>query len=542
MSTRIIQTGNAVESSISWWRDAVGYQIYLPSFADSNGDGWGDLDGVTERLDHLVDLGVDLVWLTPFFSSPMRDHGYDIGDYLAVDPSFGGDAALGRLLDAAHARGLRVIGDLVVNHTSDAHRWFAAASSSRTDPHRDYYIWRDPDADGGPPNNWLSHFGGPAWTFSPATGQYYLHLFSREQPDLNWRNPLVAAEVAAVLEHWFGRGLDGFRIDTAAYLIKHPDLPDNPALPDGDLSPIRGVTAEWRRQDHRYDIHQPDVHAIHERWRRIADRHGALLVGEVYELQPHALAAFVDGERLHSSFWFGLVETDWDAHRIHTMTAAAAYASPRLSWVQGNHDRPRAASRYGGGGLGRSRSLALHVLMAVLPGTLWLYQGEELGLPDGIVSSGQGSDPLAAAQPDQSRDGARTPMPWTPQPGLGFTDGRPWLPDGGRTSGQTVIAQLSDPGSHLNTIRRLVAARRWALHHAADDSDTLVDEPLAADLSAYRRGELWAIVNLHDVASKEVDLPAPAIFDTHDPSVTVEQPRIGRVQLQPRQALLLAQP
>jgi len=532
-----------VESSnISWWRDAVGYQVYLPSFADSNGDGWGDLDGVTDRLDHLVDLGVDLLWLTPFFSSPMRDHGYDIGDYLTVDPSFGGDAALARLLDAAHARGLRVIGDLVVNHTSDAHRWFAAASSSRTDPHRDYYIWRDPAADGGPPNNWLSHFGGPAWTFSSATGQYYLHLFSREQPDLNWRNPLVAAEVAAVLEHWFARGLDGFRIDTAAYLIKHPDLPDNPALPDGDLAPIRGVTAEWRRQDHRYDIHQPDVHAIHERWRRIADRHGALLVGEVYELEPRALAAFVDGERLHSSFWFGLVETDWDAHRIHTMAAAAASASPRLSWVQGNHDRPRAASRYGGGELGRSRSLALHVLMALLPGTFWLYQGEELGLPDGVVPSGQGSDPLAAAQPDQSRDGARTPMPWTPRPGLGFTDGRPWLPEGGRTSGETVMAQLSDPGSHLNTIRRLVAARRWALHHAPAGADTLVDEPLAADLSAYRRGELWAIVNLHDVASKEVDLPAPAIFDTHDPSVSVVRPRTGRVQLEPRQALLLAQP
>jgi alpha-glucosidase len=532
-----------VESSnISWWRDAVGYQVYLPSFADSNGDGWGDLDGVTARLDHLVDLGVDLVWLTPFFRSPMRDHGYDIGDYLAVDPSFGGDAALDRLLDAAHARGLRVIGDLVVNHTSDAHPWFVAASSSRNDPHRDYYIWRDPAADGGPPNNWLSHFGGPAWTFSPATGQYYLHLFSREQPALNWRNPIVAAEVDAVLEHWLARGLDGFRIDTAAYLIKHPDLPDNPALPEGDVSPIRGVTAEWRRQDHRYDIHQPDVHAIHERWRRIADRHGALLVGEVYELEPRALAAFVDGERLHSSFWFGLVETDWDAHRIHTMTAAAASASPRLSWVQGNHDRPRAASRYGGGELGRTRSLALHVLMAVLPGTLWLYQGEELGLPDGVVPSGQGSDPLAAAQPDQSRDGARTPMPWAPQPGLGFTTGRPWLPEGGRTPVQTVTAQLSDPGSHLNTIRRLVTARRWALHHAPDGAEPLVDEPLAADLSAYRRGGLWAIVNLHDVASKEVDLPAPAIFDTHDPSVSAAQPRTGRIRLEPREALLLAEP
>ena len=228
------------------------------------------------------------------------------------------------------------------------------------------------------------------------------------------------------------RGLDGFRIDTAAYLIKHPDLLDNPLLPGGNISPIRGVTADWRRQDHRYDIHQPDVHAIHERWRRVADRYGAFLVGEVYEFEPRALAAFVAGERMHSSFWFGLVDTDWNPDRIHTMAAAAAAASPHLSWVQGNHDRPRAATRYGGGTLGRRRSLALHVLMALLPGTLWLYQGEELGLPNGTVPPGQGLDPLGAAQPDQSRDAARTPMPWAPGAGLGFSTGAPWLTDGGR--------------------------------------------------------------------------------------------------------------
>lgn len=524
-----------------WWRDAVGYQVYLPSFADSDGDGWGDLPGVAAHLDHLTALGVDILWLTPFFRSPMRDHGYDVADYLTVDPSFGGDTALAELLDAAHARGLRVIGDLVVNHTSDAHPWFVAASSSRSDPRRDHYIWRDPAPDGGPPNNWLSHFGGPAWTLSPATGQYYLHLFRPEQPDLNWRNPAVAAEVDAVLGHWFARGLDGFRIDTAAYLVKHPELLDNPLLPDGAVSPINGVTDDWRRQDHRYDIHQPDVHAIHERWRRVADRHRAFLVGEVYELDPAGLAQYVADERLHSSFWFGLVETDWDPHRITAMVTAAAAASPRLSWVQGNHDRARAVTRFGGGALGKRRSLALHVIMALLPGTTWFYAGEELGLGNGVVPAGQGADPLGSAQPDQSRDAARTPMPWAPRPGLGFTAGRPWLPDGGREPADTVAEQAADPASHLGAVRRLVAARRWATRHRPyGGDDAVVVERAGGSVAVYRRGAVWAAVNLHDEQAAEIELPAPAIFDTDDPQVTPSSPRDGRVRLAPQQALFLA--
>jgi alpha-glucosidase len=520
-----------------WWRDAVGYQVYLPSFADSDCDGWGDLPGVTAHLDHLSALGVDVLWLTPFFRSPMRDHGYDIADYRSVDPRFGGDAALAELLDAAHARGLRVLGDLVVNHTSDQHPWFVAASSSRDDPHRDYYIWRDPAPGGGPPNNWLSHFGGPAWTFDDTTRQYYLHLFRPEQPDLNWRNPAVAAEVDAVLSHWFAAGIDGFRIDTAAYLVKHPELLDNPLLPDGAVSPINGVTDDWRRQDHRYDIHQPDVHAIHERWRRVADRHGAFLVGEVYQLDPVELAHFVTDERLHSSFWFGLVESGWDPHRITAMVEAAAAASPRLSWVQGNHDRARAVTRYGGGELGRRRSLALHVVMALLPGTTWFYAGEELGLGNGLVPAGQGADPLAVVQQDQSRDAARTPMPWAPRPGLGFTSGRPWLPEGGRAPADTVAAQSADPASHLSAVRRLIAARRWALRHSPHVDDVVTVERAGA---VYRRGDMWVVANMRDDGAVELDLPTPAIFDTEDPQVTPANPRSGRVRLRPQQAMLLA--
>ncbi len=521
-----------------WWRDAIGYQVYLPSFADSTGDGWGDLAGVTAHLDHLVRLGVDIVWLTPFFVSPMRDHGYDIADLRAVDPRFGGEEALDQLIAQAHRRGLRVLGDLVVNHTSDQHPWFVAAASSREDPHRDFYIWRDPAPDGGPPNNWLSHFGGPAWTLSPPTGQYYLHLFRPEQPDLNWRNPAVVAEVDAVLEHWLARGLDGFRIDTAAYLVKHPDLPDNPQAERPLVA--AGVTEAWRNQEHRYDIHQPDVHAVHQRWRRVADRHDALLVGEVYELDPVALARYVGQERLHSSFWFGLVESGWDPERIVTMLDAAAAASPDLAWAQSNHDRVRAVSRFGGGALGRRRAMALHVVTSLLPGTAWLYQGEELGLEDGHVPPGSGTDPLGAAEPGQSRDGARTPMPWRPGPGLGFTTGRPWLPDGGRAEADTVSGQAADPASPLATLTRLLRTRRAVAHRLVDPYVARVDR--GPGVTAYRRDGLEVLVALGEEPPGEIALPAPAVFDTDDPAVSPEQPRTGPVRLAPQQALLLVHP
>jgi len=524
---------------VNWWTDAVGYQVYVPSFQDSDGDGWGDLPGVTARLGYLADLGVDIVWLTPFFVSPMRDHGYDISDYRHVDPRFGGDAALDALLEEAHRRGLKVIGDLVVNHSSDQHPWFQAAKSDPTGPFRDYYIWRDPAPGGGPPNNWLSLFGGPAWTFEPKSGQYYLHLFLAEQPDLNWHNPKVVDEVDAIMEHWLGRGLDGFRVDTAAFLLKHADLPDNPLLPPGEPHPVLGASPDWRLQDHVYDIHQPEVHQIHARWRRRAERHDAFLVGEIYELDPVALAAFVTEERLHSSFYFGLLDSAWDPVRIRTALRGAVAASPRLSWVQANHDRARPPSRYGGGAKGVRRAMALHVLSAFLPGATWLYQGEELGLFNGAVSADHAADPLAAADPSQSRDVARTPMPWAPGPGLGFTTGSPWLPEGGRTDGDTVALQLEDPQSSLQAVRRLLATRRilFGRPHLAHGLEWHDDLP--GDLVVYRRGPATVAVNLGEVP---VALPArehPIVFDSDDASVSLEQP--GKVaMLAPYQAVIAA--
>jgi alpha-glucosidase len=502
----------------TWWQQAVGYQIYVPSFQDSNGDGWGDLPGVTARLDYLQDLGVDLLWLTPFFPSPMRDHGYDIADYREVDPRFGALGDLDHLLAEAHRRSMRVLLDLVVNHTSTEHEWFRRSRSSREGPYRDYYIWRDPASDGGPPNNWLSHFGGPAWTFDDATGQYYLHLFACDQPDLNWDHPPVAGEIDDVLRFWLRRGADGFRIDTAAYLIKHPGLPDNPPLREGELSPVRGVAPDWRKQDHRYDVEQPGVVDVHRRWRKIADEFGALLIGEIYMFEPSLLAAYLPHDGLNMSFWFGLVDADWNPAAMRTALAAAAEASSRLAWVQSNHDRSRAVSRYGGGALGRRRFLSLLTLTAGLPGVPFLYQGDELGLEDGILADNDQQDPLAAADPSVGRDRARTPMPWRPGPGLGFTTApRAWLQAEAPSPEQTVETQLSSPSSTLQATRRLLSARR-AFQIPADAKLTWIAHD---GVIAFERAGMLFAANL---SYTPAPFPDPSawlpVYDSHAPVVS----------------------
>lgn len=518
-----------------WWLDAVGYQVYLPSFQDSNGDGWGDLPGLTSRLDYLCDLGVSLLWISPFHPSPMRDHGYDVADYLDVDPRYGSMSDVDALLAAAHDQGLRVIADLVVNHTSSAHPWFVQARRSRTNPFRDHYIWRDPAPDGGPPNNWLSHFGGPAWTYDPATAQYYLHLFTADQPDLNWQRPEVAEEVDTILRFWFDRGLDGFRVDTAHYLTKHPDLPDNPTLAPQDVPMLGGVSAQWLTQEHRYDIQQPTARAIHRRWRAIADSYEALLVGEVYILDPERLATYVSADGLHSAFWFGLVESEWAPDKVMTMLRAAVAAAPNLSWVQSSHDRPRSATRYGGGPLGRRRALAVATLLMGLPGIPFLYNGEELGLTDGTIPPGQCQDPLAGIDGGRAgRDAARTPMPWSPESGLGFTTARrAWLPFGDRTPADTVARQRRDPASPWSAARRLLRARaRTAAWRAA--APVWVEQ--TSGVVAYRTGAIVVAANLTD-RSWPFDPGAgtwACEFDTDNPEPS-EVPR----ELAPTQAVIV---
>jgi alpha-glucosidase len=487
-----------------WWEGAVGYEVYLRSFADGDGDGVGDLPGLLERMDHLERLGVDIVWITPFYPSPMADHGYDVVDHTDVDPLFGTLDDLDAVVAEAHDRGLRVIIDLVPNHTSDEHPWFVAARSSRDDPYRERYIWRDPGPGGGPPNNWVSRFGGPAWTLDETTGQYYLHLFLPEQPDLNWAHPEVREGFEAILRFWLERGVDGFRVDVAHGLIKDPDLRDNPILErvTADADP----TTVFESFDHVHDVDQPGLHDIYRRWRQIADEHGALLLGEVYLFDPAALARYVD-DGLHATFCFSTLRVPWDAETIrNTLAEAVAAGGSRFAWPISSHDDPRAPTRFGGGEEGRERALAFAALLLGLPGMTFLYQGDELGLGDARLPARVVADPVAVRNPGvEGRDPMRTPIPWEPGPTMGFTDAdEPWLPLGDRSVEDTVAHQAATPGSALQRVRALVGTRRAIPDLRGDvpvewlDGDTGV--------VAYRRGS--TIVAVRCAGTGPVALPA----------------------------------
>ncbi len=448
-------------SGRAWWHHAVGYAVYLRSFADADGDGIGDLAGVIERLDHLSALGVDLLWLTPFHPSPLADNGYDITDYYGVDPTLGDLETVRRLLDAAHRRSIRVVMDLVPNHTSNQHPWFRAALADPAGPERGYYLWRDPAPDGGPPNNWVSCFGGPAWTLDPGSGQYYLHLFLPEQPDLDWRNPAVADEFDAIIRFWLELGVDGFRIDVAQGLVKDAALRSNPQLAPWD--PGQRREQQWAAFEHRYDIAQPETLDVFGRWRRLCDAYGAVLIGETYVLEADRYAAMLRGDGLDLGFWFGTMHAGWDAAALrHALAAPLQHVDDHrvIAWAASSLDEVRVATRLGGGEEGRRRALALATLLFCLPGVPFLYQGEELGLLEGIVAPESRTDPVGA-DVQQSRDGCRTPMPWAPGPNFGFsTAARTWLPDGGRRAEDTVAAQLGRDGSWLERYRALVALRR----------------------------------------------------------------------------------
>ena len=376
-----------------WWHGAVGYQVYLRSFADGNGDGIGDLDGVRDRLPYLAELGVDLVWITPCYPSPGADHGYDVADYLDVDDLFGGLDALEAVVADAHARDMRVILDLVPNHSSDQHPWFRRALAEPTSPERDFYVWRDPAPDGGPPNNWRSHFGGSAWTLDDASGQYYLHLFLPEQPDLNWRNPAVRDAFADILRTWFERGLDGFRVDVAHSLIVDEDFRSNPE-PETPLDES-DPRAAFDAIEHLRDLDQPDAPALYAPLRAVADDHDALLIGEVYLPTGDRVARYVADGLLHQSFFFPALHTTWDADAItRALHDGVAHGRGRFSWPLSSHDDARAASRFGGGSDGTERALAFFAFLSALPGIPFLYQGDELGLENGEVPPAASADPI----------------------------------------------------------------------------------------------------------------------------------------------------
>ncbi|MCW2614818.1 MAG: glycosidase [Frankiales bacterium] len=465
-----------------WWRDAVVYEVYVRSFADSDGDGVGDLEGVRQHLPHLVSLGVDALWLTPFYPSPMADHGYDVADYCDVEPVFGDLAGFDRLLGDAHAAGLKVIVDVVPNHTSSAHRWFQEALAG--DPAaRARYVFRE-GVDGGPPNNWPSVFGGPAWTQLPS-GEWYLHLFDAGQPDLDWTNGDVHEEFLRILRFWLDRGVDGFRIDVAHALHKNMSLDDAADVESAHLT--RGVV--WDRDE---------VLDVYEAWRALLDGYDGdrMLVGEVFLFDVPRISEYVSDARLHQAFNFTVMKTEWGAAGLReTVEAALEHFHPG-TWVLSNHDLVRHVTRYGGGSLGRRRGLAVTGFLLGLPGSPYLYQGEELGLDEAVVPEAQRQDPMwhrsGGALP--TRDGCRTPMPWSAcGPGLGFTTGESWLPFGTDAAALAVDVQEGDPASTLSTYRRLLASRRALLASGLPDEVALL--PTAPDVLAYRRGGLLVVLN-----------------------------------------------
>jgi alpha-glucosidase len=452
-------------SGPAWWQRGAIYQIYPRSFADSNGDGIGDLPGITAKLDYLQALAVEAIWLSPIFTSPMADFGYDVADYRDVDPIFGTLEDLDELIAACHARAIKVVLDWVPNHTSDRHPWFEESRSSRDNPKRDWYVWRDE------PNDWTSAFQavGPAWTFDPTTEQYYLHSFMAEQPDLNWDNPEVERAMHDVLRFWLDRGVDGLRLDAIAKIAKDPLLRDHARAP--------------RRHDEDWD-------SIHDRLRGIRsvvdEYDDRMIVGEVALHDLHRIVAYLGyGDQLHLAHNFVFIEQDWDAETYATSIAdferlAENHAWP--AWFLGNHDNPRPASRFNHDGLGRQRARAILVMLYALRGTPFIYQGEELGLPDAHIPPDRVVDV-------DGRDPERAPMPWTDEPpNHGFTTGNPWLPFVTEARSLNARTQDQDPRSTLNLTRRLARLRP-----GITGEQTPVDA--AEGVLAWRRADLVVAIN-----------------------------------------------
>lgn len=441
-----------------WWKRGLIYQIYPRSFQDSNGDGVGDLNGIRSRLDYLGWLGADAIWICPVFPSPMVDFGYDISDYCAIDPLFGTLADFDRLVREAHARGLKLILDYVPNHTSDQHPWFKESRSSRSNPKRDWYIWHDGRTNGSPPNNWVSQFGGSAWTLDPATGQYYLHSFLPQQPDLNWRNLDVRAAMFSVLRFWLDRGVDGFRIDVLWLLIKDASFRDNPPNP--------AYTPDQPAINSTLSVHnsdQPEIHKVIGEMRSVVDAYqDRVLIGEIYLPFDRLMTYYgADGLGVQLPFNFALIHAAWTADNLTMLIGEYENALPSggwPNWVLGNHDQPRIAARVGAE---QARNAA--ALLLTLRGTPTLYYGDEIGLARVPIAREQMRDPWEIKEPGLgvSRDPWRTPMQWDASPGSGFTRAStPWLPLDPNFREQNVERLRADRHSLLQLYRRIIELRR----------------------------------------------------------------------------------
>ncbi|MBE0408871.1 MAG: alpha-amylase, partial [Anaerolineales bacterium] len=450
-----------------WWQTGVIYQIYPRSFKDTSGNGIGDLAGIIEKMDYLTDtLGVDAIWISPFYPSPMKDFGYDVADYVDVDPLFGDLKTFDELIMKAHQRYLRVIIDLVINHTSDQHSWFLESRSSKKNPKRDWYVWVDPESDGSPPNNWLSVFGGSAWEWDDKTGQYYLHSFLKEQPDLNYRNPQVWNAMASVIRFWLDRGVDGYRIDVAHYIMKDPQLQDNPLVVSPRQRGHRPLY-EYDTQIHLYDKGHEDLHPIYRKFRKLIDAYNhdwpRVSVGEVhiFELEEWVKYYGENLDEIHMPFNFKLLYSKWDARTVRAVVDELEAILPVGAWpnyVLGNHDESRLASR-----IGKSQTRVAAMLLLTLRGTPTLYMGDEIGMTDVKIPLDRIQDPPGLIHPIFSRDPCRTPMQWDDFVNAGFSgvDTRSlWLPLAGDFQAINVKQALSRSDSLLNLYRQLLEFRR----------------------------------------------------------------------------------
>ena len=458
-----------------WWHNGIIYQIYPRSFADSNGDGIGDLPGITSKLDYLADLGIDAIWLSPFYPTPDADFGYDISDYTDVDPRFGTLADFDDLVAQAHQRSIRVVLDMVMNHTSDRHPWFLESRSSCDNPKRDWYIWKDgkPSPSQGegrvrvgvPPNNWQAAFGGSAWEFDPATGQYCLHSFLKEQPDVNWRNPEVRKAQLDVFRFWLGRGVDGFRLDVFNAYFKDDQFRDNP--------PKFGLRG-FDRQQHIYDMDQPEMIPLLQELRTLLDSYPErYAVGETYLATPEKITRYAGDDRLHAAFSFDFTAHDltypWSSRFVMQKVAQRDKAFDASGiWpttVMSNHDLPRAASRYARGEDDHQPLIAMTLLLT-LRGTPFMYYGEEIGMRDISLKRSEIMDPPGKKYWPiyKGRDGCRSPMQWSDEPFAGFSSAKPWLPAHPNNLRRNVAAQRENPNSLFHFTRRLIALRR---KHAA---------------------------------------------------------------------------
>lgn len=520
----------------NWWRHETVYQVYVRSFADANGDGIGDLDGIRSRLGYLELLGVGALWLTPFYRSPMADHGYDVADPRDVDPLFGDLHAFDRLVTEAHALGLRVIVDVVPNHTSSQHEWFQAALAARPgSPERARYVFREGSGPFGeqPPNNWPSVFGGPAWT-QVRDGQWYLHLFAPEQPDLNWTNAEVWADLERTLRFWLDRGVDGFRIDVAHGMAK-------PAgLPDGDFS-AQPAPGQLPDTDIRFDA--DGVHDIHRMIRKVLDQYpGRIAIGEIWVKDSAAFADYVRPDELQLAFNFRLAASDFSAAEVrdaieHSLAAVTAAGAP-ATWTLSNHDVPRQVTRYGGGMLGELRARAMALVELALPGTVFLYNGEELGLPEVDLPAEVRQDPAwERSGRVGSRDGCRVPVPWQGYlPPFGFSpDGvATWLPMPSDWTRYTVEAQLEDPASVLSLYRSALELRRTHPALTSSSAGTAELEWYGAPPGcfAFRRKDTGLICALN-TSGEAVPLPPGELLLSSCPLVDGALPTDGAAWLVP---------